>query len=79
MKNKGIISSYLKTAKRITVEDGKIILDPNSWEDAEWWYEDNDEVYNFMMNNQQKIIQYSKESNKSIKESIDCLFAKKDT
>ena len=54
-----------------------IILNPNSWLDALWWYEDEPEVYGFMIKNDVLIIEYAKEKNITIKNAIDLLFKRR--
>lgn len=51
-----------------------IKLDPNSWLDAELWYEDEPEIFEFMRNNYEKINKYAKDNRMTIKDSIDYLF-----
>ena len=55
-----------------------IELDPNSWQDAEWWFEDEPEVFEFMKKNEDKITQYALENGMTIKEGIDYLFKVRD-
>jgi hypothetical protein len=54
-----------------------IVLDPNNWYDAEWWYEDEPEVFNFMQKNEDIIKEYAKEKGMTIKNTIDYLFKNK--
>jgi len=54
------------------------ILDPNDWQDAEWWYEDEPEVFGFMRKNEDIIIEYAKENGMTIKGAIDYLFKVRD-
>ena len=55
-----------------------IKLNPNSWEDAEWWYEDEPEVFKFMRENEDKIIKYSLENDMTIRDGISYLFKVRD-
>ena len=51
-----------------------IKLDPNSWQDVEWWFEDEPEVFEFMRENEDKITQYALENGMTIKDGIRYLF-----
>ena len=53
-----------------------IKLNPNSWQDAEYWYEDEDEeeVFEFMRENEDMVIQYALENGMIIKDGINYLF-----
>lgn len=53
-----------------------IELDPNSWLDAEWWYEDEPEIIKFMQDHEFEIKQYVREHNITIKDGIDYLYEK---
>jgi len=51
-----------------------IKLNPYSWLDAEYWFEDEEEVFEFMRENEDMIVKYSLENGMSIKNGIDYLF-----
>jgi len=51
-----------------------IKLNPNSWQDAEYWFEDEEEVFEFMKANEDMIIKYSLENRMSIRDGIRYLF-----
>lgn len=53
-----------------------IKLDPNSWLDAEWWFEDEPDVFNFMQENKEEIIEYSIECDMTIRDAIVYLYNK---
>jgi len=53
-----------------------IELDPNSWLDAEWWFEDEPDVFNFMQENEVKIKEYAKKHNMTIRDAIVYLYKK---
>jgi len=55
-----------------------IKLNPNSWQDAEYWFEDESEVFEFMKNNEDMIIQYSLENGMNIRDGIEYLFKIRD-
>ena len=55
-----------------------IKLDTNSWQDALYWYEDEEEVFEFMRENEDMIIKYSLENGMTIKNGIDYLFKVRD-
>ena len=52
-------------------------LDPNDWEDCEWWFEDEPEVFEFMRNNEDIIRFYAEKNGMTIKKAIDYLFKNK--
>lgn len=56
---------------------GKIRLNPNDWDDAEWWYEDEPDVFEFMDKNENIIKFYAKENGMIIKGIIDLLFKRR--
>lgn len=51
-----------------------IKLDPNDWFDALWYYDDEPEVYDFMVENEDRIRRYARENSRTLKDSIDILF-----
>jgi len=51
-----------------------IKLDPNKWQDALYWYEDEPDVFKFMRENEDMIVKYSLENGMSIKDGINYLF-----
>jgi hypothetical protein len=51
-----------------------IKLDPNDWQDAEYWFEDEPEVFEFMRENEDKITQYALENGMTIRDGIRYLF-----
>jgi len=51
-----------------------IELDPNDWEDALYWFEDEPEVFEFMRTNEDMIKEYAKKYDLTIKASIDILY-----
>jgi len=51
-----------------------IKLNPCSWHDAEYWFEDELEVFEFMRNNENMITQYSLENCMTIRDGIRYLF-----
>jgi len=55
-----------------------IKLDSYNWQDAEWWYEDEPEVFEFMRENEDMIIQYSLENGMNIRNGIEYLFKIRD-
>ena len=55
-----------------------IKLDPNNWQDAELWYEDEEEIFRFMRNNEDMITKYALENGMSIKSGIEYLFKIRD-
>jgi len=55
-----------------------IKLNPYSWQDAEWWYEDEPEVFEFMRDNEDMIVKYAMENGMTIKAGIDYLFKVRD-
>jgi len=55
-----------------------IKLNPNSWQDAEYWFEDEPEVFEFMRNNEDMIIKYSFENGMTIRDGIKYLFKIRD-
>ena len=55
-----------------------IKLNPNSWQDAEWWFEDEPEVFEFMREHEDMIIQYALENGMNIRDGIDYLFKIRD-
>ena len=55
-----------------------IKINPYSWQDAEYWYEDEEEVFDFMRNNEDMIIQYSLENGMNFRDGIRYLFKVRD-
>jgi len=55
-----------------------IKLNPYNWQDAEYWFEDEPEVFEFMKNNEDMIIQYSFENGMTIRDGIKYLFKIRD-
>jgi len=55
-----------------------IKLNPYSWQDAEYWFEDEEDVFEFMKKNENMIIQYSFENGMTVKSGIDYLFRVRD-
>ena len=55
-----------------------IKLDTNSWQDALYWYEDEEEVFEFMRENEDMITKYALENGMTIKAGIDYLFKLRD-
>jgi hypothetical protein len=51
-----------------------IKLDPNNWQDAEYWFEDEPEVFEFMRENEDMIIKYALENGMTIRDGIRYLF-----
>lgn len=51
-----------------------IELNPNSWQDALYWFEDESEVFEFMKENENKITQYALENGMTIRDGIRYLF-----
>ena len=51
-----------------------IKLDANSWDDCEWWYEDEPDVFEFMRENEDKIRNYALKYGLTIKQSIDICY-----
>ena len=51
-----------------------IELDPNSWDDNLYWFEDEPEMFEFMRKNEDIIRFYAKKNGLSIKVSIDILY-----
>jgi len=55
-----------------------IKLNPNSWQDAEYWFEDEEEVFEFMRENEDMIVRYSFENGMTIRDGIVYLFKVRD-
>jgi len=55
-----------------------IKLNPYNWQDSEYWYEDEEEVFEFMKANEDMIIKYSLENGMTIRDGILYLFKVKD-
>lgn len=51
-----------------------IKLDPNDWYDALYWFEDEPDVYDFMVENEDTIKQYGRDMGRTLKDSIDILY-----
>lgn len=51
-----------------------IVLEVNDWEDCEWWYEDEPEVFKFMRANKDMIVKYSLENGMNFRDGIKYLF-----
>lgn len=51
-----------------------VALDPNNWSHVEWWYEDEPEIYEFIMENEELVKGFAKFENMSIREAIDILY-----
>jgi len=51
-----------------------IKLNPNSWQDAEYWFEDEEEVFEFMRKNEDMIVKYSLENRMNFRDGILYLF-----
>jgi len=51
-----------------------IKLNPYSWQDALYWYEDEEEVFDFMKENEDMISQYALENGMNIRDGIIYLF-----
>ncbi|MNV30137.1 hypothetical protein D3C71_1213940 [compost metagenome] len=69
-----ISPEFLKTAKRLKVVNGIVILDENSWSDLEWDLDG--EIYDFMLDNRVDIKAYSIENNVTLKKALEALFLK---
>lgn len=63
--------SSIPTRKLI---NGKIMLNPNDWDDALYWYEDEPKVYDFMLKYEVNIKRFAEKNDKTLKDSIDILF-----
>ncbi|WP_164985307.1 hypothetical protein [Ammoniphilus sp. CFH 90114] len=50
-----------------------IYLDPNCWWHLEWWYEDEQGIYDFMIKHEELIRKVAVEKGISLKESIELL------
>jgi len=55
-----------------------IKLNSYSWQDAEYWFEDESEVFEFMRNNEDMIIKYSLENGMNVRDGIMYLFKIRD-
>lgn len=55
-----------------------IKLNPNNWQDCEWWYEDEPDVFKFMRKNEDMITQYALENGMTIRDGIRYLFKVRD-
>lgn len=58
-------------------QDGRLVLESNDWEDIEWWYEDEPEVFEFMREQEDIIRFYAEKNSMTIKGTIDYLFRNK--
>lgn len=65
---------YFKNRKKYHVENGKVILDPDDWGDALWFYEDQPEILTCMENFEDKIKQLAEQTGTTIKDSIETFY-----
>ena len=55
-----------------------IKLKPYSWQDAEYWFEDEEEIFEFMRKNEDMIIKYALENGMNVRDGIRYLFRVRD-
>jgi len=55
-----------------------IKLNPYSLYDAEYWFEDEEEIFEFMRNNEDMIVKYSLENGMNFRDGIMYLFRVRD-
>jgi len=55
-----------------------IKLNPYSWQDVEYWFEDEEEIFEFMRENEDMIVKYSLENGMNFMDSIEYLFMARD-
>lgn len=69
-------SEFYKKVKKYKYDEerGCILLDPNDWGDVLWWYEDEEEIYEFMINNEKRIKEYAEKNNLKIRDAVYDLF-----
>jgi antitoxin PrlF len=61
-----------RRARRAQItENESIMLDPNSWEDAEWYYEDEDDIYAMMQTHKDEILVLAEQQSITVKQAID--------
>jgi len=55
-----------------------IKLNPYNWQDAEWWFEDEEDVFEFIRRNEDMIVKYSLENGMTVRDGIKYLFKVRD-